>query len=76
MSYKAPPYATLALPPLSCIAFIPSSTIDSFTSIPPNPPEKSPKATKEEKQFKNFSSNLLSNMINEAYHESFLPILT
>ena len=48
MSYKAPPYATLALPPLSCIAFIPSSTIDSFTSIPPNPPEKSPKATKED----------------------------
>ena len=48
MSYKAPPYATLALPPLSWIAFIPSSTIDSLTSIPPKPPEKSPNATKEE----------------------------
>ena len=54
MSYKAPPYATLALPPLSCIAFIPSSTIDSFTSIPPKPPEKSPKATKKSNSGRNF----------------------
>ena len=44
MSYKAPPYATLAFPPLSWIALMPSITIDSLTSIPPNPPEKSPNA--------------------------------
>ena len=44
MSYRAPPYATFAFPPLSWIALIPSITIDSFTSIPPKPPEKSPNA--------------------------------
>ena len=46
MSYKAPPYATLAFPPLSWIALIPSITMDSLTSIPPKPPEKSPNAVK------------------------------
>ena len=44
MSYKAPPYATLAFPPLSWMALMPSITMDSLTSIPPNPPEKSPNA--------------------------------
>ena len=44
MSYKAPPYATLAFPPLSWMALMPSITMDSLTSIPPKPPEKSPNA--------------------------------
>ena len=46
MSYKAPPYATLTFPPLACIASIPSITIESFTSMPPKPPEKSPNAAR------------------------------